>query len=661
MLKRQRWWWLAGGCVAGLVLAGGWWFFRPDPGDARLNAYVHGLPPVAIVFTSRSEPASLRAAAPHFLPSPPGRGAGGEGLSPEDGFVFPGKPLWQAREGRLRLLTPRGTVHELTWRKPLPDGGTLIDVMSPSISVNARKILFAGRRADDHGHFRLYEIGIDGQGLRPLTGGLEDAGCTALPPLRYCADGRTILSDNDRRRVDYDDVDPVYVDHTNGFIAFASSRTPDLGRGHARRATTLWLMHRDGGQKYPLTANRHNDRWPFLMTSNYLAFSLWSRNQEVITTDETDIRPLEPGGAGATAPVDIWMGAFTQTVGGQFGALVKSAVPVWRPRPLFNGRIVFMTTFDYATFDHDGANLPRLHVVQAEAGLLHNVPSARPAGQVLPAQKDYRLWCAPATDADGRPLSLATPSPCPAHHVVLAGAPLEAGEANPSPGRYGIYLTSDDKWGDTDASLTLLFDDPELVDAEPVAVYARQSKFWPTKPTPTPTDAAPADELRLANGTIYRGPAGTLFNSALYAFQVGDLPGQQTDIGAGPIYDRPPTNSIHTIRVYASRRDRFDDPVKPRVVGEWELLVDAPVTGDTLGARLPAGVPTVLAGFDQAGRVVRWTTAAKDSKGRQATFYAFAGDHYSAVGPLGKNFCIGCHPGHSSLGRSDHNHAEKLQ
>jgi len=365
-MRRHAWW--LGGVLAGSIALAAWWMFRADAGDARLKAFVHTRPPVPIVFTSRTDPASMRAAAPSG-----------------DGFVFPGQPLWQAKEGRLRLLTPRGTVHELTWGKLLPDGGTLIDVMSPSLSFDASKIIFAGRRGDDHGHFRLYEIGIGGDGLRPLTGGPDDAGCTAVPPMRFGRDEHTLLSDDERRRADFDDVDPIYLDQSSGFIAFASSRTPDLGRGHARRSTTLWLMHLATGQKYPLTGNRYNDRWPFLMASNFIAFSLWSHNQEVITADESDIRPREIGmAAAATAPADSWLGAFIQASGGQFGALIKPHVPVWRPRPLFNGRIAFMTTFDYAAFGHDAPTLPGLHVVQAEAGLLHNVPSAAPAGQKLP-------------------------------------------------------------------------------------------------------------------------------------------------------------------------------------------------------------------------------------------------------------------------------------
>src|SRR5438105_5202905 len=163
---RRRWLPAAGLLVVALAAAGsaGYWvFLRPDPGDPRLAAFVRGRPPVPVVFTSRSEPASLEAAAPD----------GG-------GFRYPGTRPWAAREGRLRLLTPRGTVHELTWGKPLPDGGPLIDVMSPSVSLDGKKILFAGRKAPpDHGRFRLYEVGIDGSGLRPLTGRPGDGGRTA--------------------------------------------------------------------------------------------------------------------------------------------------------------------------------------------------------------------------------------------------------------------------------------------------------------------------------------------------------------------------------------------------------------------------------------------------------------------------------------------------
>src|SRR5437763_11486470 len=101
---RMRWLGLlAAGAVALAGLAV--YLLWPARGDLRLRVFVHSRPPVPIVFTSRTEPASLIAAA-----------------DDGEGFAYPGRGLWQAREGRLRLLKPSGSVHELTWGKMLPDG-----------------------------------------------------------------------------------------------------------------------------------------------------------------------------------------------------------------------------------------------------------------------------------------------------------------------------------------------------------------------------------------------------------------------------------------------------------------------------------------------------------------------------------------------------------
>src|SRR5207249_4084722 len=63
--------------------------------------------------------------------------------------------------------------------------------------------------------------------------------------------------------------------------------------------------------------------------------------------------------------------------------------------------------------------------------------------------------------------------------------------------------------------LRLLFDDPDLVDAEPVAVYARPFKDWDKVQSPQ-GPAKPADALRLAGGQAYDGPAGTPVNGSPY-------------------------------------------------------------------------------------------------------------------------------------------------
>lgn len=631
MVRRVRHWVLAHPrAAAGAVLlcaaaaAGYWLATRPDPGDRRLAAFVRGRPPVPVVFTSRTEPTAFDAAAP-------------EG----EEFAYPGKRLWAAREGRLRVLTPHGTVHELTWGKPLPDGGTLVDVMSPSVSLDGKRILFAGRRGDGHGHFRLYEVNLDGTGLRPLTGGPDDPGAAAAPPMRFGPDGSP-LPEAERRRVDYDDVDPAEVNDDPRQIAFATSRTPDLGRDHARRATTLWLL-RDTGVMAPATANRNNDRWPVLLPSGYVGFSLWSRNREVVAADETDIRPYDPAVPSATNPADNWLGAILR-IGSSphFGMLVKPEVPVWRPRPLFNGWLTFMTA----------APGGGLTAVQAPPGLISYVAAARPVGSEMPALEGVRLRPGPDRDADGRPLWVATPSACPPAGVLLAAAPVEPGRSSPEPARYGIYLAPDD-WPDPDAAgpssgveARLLFDDPDLVDAEPVAAYPRKV----TTPVAAAPVAPPPDvELKLAGGRLYRGPAAPVMITGLHASLMEKVPGQRTDTGEGPVFGPSPVGTLAKIKVYAARRDRFDDPARPRVRGEWELLAEfgGADPGGASGGPLPTADPTVLAAFDKDGKVLKWTTAAKDSRGRRATFYGYAGDHYSLATPGVRTFCVGCHPGHS--------------
>jgi hypothetical protein len=631
--------WVLASSSAVLLLGGGiaYWLLSNDAGDPRLQPFVHAKPPVAIVFTSRSEPQSLHAAAP-------------EG----EGFTEPGQRPWAAREGRLRLLTPRGTVRELTWEKRLPDGDTLVDVMSPSISIDGERILFAGRRASGHGRFRLYEIGVDGSGLRQLTGGPDDEGCAALPPLRWRSDG-SVIPHSERRTTDYDDVDPIELNFTDRRIAFVSSRMPDLGRDHARRSTTLWLLEPDG-RKRQITANRNNDRWPFLLSSGYLAFSLWSRNREVVADDMSDIRPAS---AGATAPTDAWLGAFTQIPGGHFGMLAKPSVPVWRPRPLFANRIAFMTTLSA------DARMP-LTVVQAPPGLLANAPSAIGTGDRLPRSKGTTLRRGPDRDAEGRPLWLATPSPCPPSSLLMSGAAIVEGESVPRPGAYGLYMCNEN-WPEqiepasaADIDLKLLFDDPDFVDAEPVAIYERNIAL--NDPKTPGGQATPPAESKLANGRVYEGPMGQLLATAIDSpTLMRNLPGQRTDSNQEPIFDAPPAGKIDHIRIYAANRDRFDDPKEPRIAGNWELILRVPVQKGVASSWVPAGVPTVLAGFDSKGHVVRWTTTATDSTNKQASFYAYAGDHYSLAQPNGKHFCVGCHPGHSGMSSESHNHGERLR
>jgi hypothetical protein len=577
----------------------------PDPG---LAAFARGRPPVPVVFTSRSTASAFEAAPPEA-----------------DGFTYPGTIPFAAAEGRLRRLDPDGRVTELTWGRPLPGGGTLVDVLAPSVSLDGTRVLFAGRRADpDPGRWRLYQVDLDGGHLTPLTGGPGDAGCVATPPMRFAADG-TALADADRRRTDYDDLDPTDLG-PNGF-AFASSRLPDFGRDSARRALQLWRWPAGGAGPVPLTASRAADRWPVLVGGDRLVFSLWSRGREAVPADRSGVRPVGDGGPFATAPSDGWMAARVTANAAEFGYAVKPAEPVWRPRPLFNGRVAYTT-----------AGRP-YRLAQADWGTIGAAPSSLAAGQALPAHGGAVPIPGPDRDADGRPLSAGQPSAVPGGRVVFAAAPVGSPDAD-----YGLYMAGDD-WAVPPAAEPL-FDDPRLCDAEPVAAYPRELSPGPRAREPSAAAIDPPPPLlRLAGGREYRGPMGYFENIAAAAAVRSPIPWQP----AGPADPRrdplvPPPPGLAAMVVYANRRDRFDHPTEPRVPGRWELLATVRMDDpNDFRAWLPSDplVPVALAGLDAGGKVVRWA-------GRGgATYYAFAGDHASGVRAGGYHYCNGCHAGHT--------------
>jgi hypothetical protein len=608
---------------------GGHFFFRFSfsaklgvesvPEARELAQFVRSKPAARIVFTSRTAPTNLEAPAPQA-----------------DGFHYPGTIPWAARSGRLRLLDTDGKVYELTWGRLLPDGSTLIDVMSPSVSLDGTRILFAGRKsAPDPGRWRIYEVSTTGAGLKPLTGSADDVGCVASPPLRYASDGSR-LAEEDRRRLDYDDVDPIDLG-PSGF-AFASSRLPDLGRDHARRATQIWKWAPGAPAPSPLTANRNNDRWPVLVAQDRILFSQWSRNREAVTADFSEVRPISAGGHFATEAPDHWVANWVMPNGAQFGFGVKCPEPVWRPRPLFNGRLVFMTQ----TPEHAG----RMRLAQVDWGYLRSAPSSLVPGASIPDRFGGTLLFGPERDAEGRELTAGSPSPCPGEMVLFSAAPVGS-----TPAAFGLYCVPDD-WGGGAGVPHLLFDDPAFADGEPVAVYARGLTAT-AREEPLASSERPR-RLALTGNRDYTGPVAYLENFAIHDAIRSPIPRRYapTDKPGDPRYNPviPPAENVTAIAFYAAHRDRFDDPQRPRVIGEWEKLLVAPVSSQgALRVWIPSDplTPTVLVGLDATGKVATWTGPTRDASGHTPTYVAFAGDHYSGTRPNGYHYCNGCHTGHT--------------
>ncbi len=596
-----------------LIALGFCWLFQPYklPFDnPNLASFVLQPLPYPVVFTSRS---NLSA----FIAVPE------EGL----GLQFPGRGLFQA-EGCLRLITPSGRVQELTRGRELPGGGTLIDVLSPSVSPDGKRVLFAARKsAPDPGRFRIYQINLKDFSIKQLTGTNTDPGCVKLPPMRHDSMG-AMLSNDLRIKTDFDDIDPIELADESGTLVFSSSREPDLGRDHSHRSMQIWSWKKNSSSPVPMTANRNADRWPWQLSSNIIAFSMWSRVREVISADGTEITAFSSKLNQLTSPTNQWMAMFLSSQGEHFGLLAKGPFSIFRPRALEDGKLIFMT------LDKNG-DMTRLGI--CPPGWVGDSPSSRPKTTPLVSTLSPVIFSR-LTDPQGRNLRFATPTPFPENKILLSFSNAEA------PNSFGLALLSTKAMEQQIPEM--IFDDPEFVDGEPVVVLPRKIM---------PTVTSSGQELVVPSG---QEDKGLIFATSLNYSAMENLPGQLTDLGGGPIFNPPPAGLIHQLRFFSSPRDRFDDPKIPRVITNHSPISKLNVIAESANGWVPAGTPTLLAAFDSQGKIASWTSNAKDSNGRQSTTLGFAGDHYSLINSGKKHFCVGCHPGHSGLTPIEHKHHE---
>jgi len=116
------------------------------------------------------------------------------------------------------------------------------DVRDPQVHYDARKILFSYRSGDSH-QFHLYEIGVDGQGLRQLTDG------------------------------PYDDIEPTYL--PDGEILFVSSRCKRYVPCWRTHVATLYRCDGDGQNVRSLSSNVEHDNTPALLPDGRVLYTRW--------------------------------------------------------------------------------------------------------------------------------------------------------------------------------------------------------------------------------------------------------------------------------------------------------------------------------------------------------------------------------------------------
>ncbi|MCP4640533.1 MAG: hypothetical protein GY851_08875, partial [bacterium] len=118
-------------------------------------------------------------------------------------------------------------------------GGNIRD---PRVHYDGGKILFAYRKGGTH-HYNLYEVNIDGTGLKQLTFG------------------------------EWDDMDPAYL--PDGGIIFASSRGKRFIPCNHVVAAILFRMDADGSNMLCLSANNVRDDRPAVLPDGRIVYTRW--------------------------------------------------------------------------------------------------------------------------------------------------------------------------------------------------------------------------------------------------------------------------------------------------------------------------------------------------------------------------------------------------
>jgi len=121
------------------------------------------------------------------------------------------------------------------------DAGTGI-VRDPEVSFDARRVLLSYRATED-GHYHIYEMNIDGTGLRQITDG------------------------------PFHDLDPFYL--PDGRIGFTSSRCKSRALCFWVHAATLFAMNADGSNIQALTSNNVNEFTPQMLPDGRILYTRW--------------------------------------------------------------------------------------------------------------------------------------------------------------------------------------------------------------------------------------------------------------------------------------------------------------------------------------------------------------------------------------------------
>ena len=528
-------------------------------------------------------------------------------------------PARRVHFGKLLIRGSDGTVSALLANearsRSLP-----VDVTDPDVSYDATRVVFSGY-SDRERAWRIWEVGIDGTGLRQLTQSDRQSDLS-----RYGAAAA--------RMANYDDLDPCYL--PDGRICFVSTRYPQIAPDGRERSTNLYVVNSDGSDVHRITSERFGADTPTVDPSTgRVVYSRWWRSIQM------NGPPPEPEQAAPAAPEPppVRPGGYNHSPRTPPPPPPPQSPTMSRSRPAVSGLadsdFTGLNSWFLAGINPDGSGLSMFSGFHFDRELTQAWrPSFLDDGTALalflpdtplmgmPSPKGLRRFSRGATRPQ-RLRGVQTFTGQQTRHIIFASAvPLPDGRVLVSashpedPDQFDLYLQADLVSAPEPLHGSFTF---AKLDAVPVLV----------RETP------PVIEDKLTDRLVEQAPQTVeeaYEQGGKFTFVVENIHANAPVDVALP--NAPPLKKGMVIEFYMSPQrtdDRRPDP--PILVKRQPISPTGRVE-----VELPAGVPLF-----EALRLENSELAV----GRDGQVYHVGGMNYGRVGSKAR--CIGCHTGHSMM------------
>jgi hypothetical protein len=494
--------------------------------------------------------------------------------------------------GRLLVWRPDGSVTDLT-----KDSG-LFDVQQPDVSFSGDKVVFSAVTGPDE-QWRLWEIGLNGSGLRQLTFSDRDI---AIP------DNPQKPGVNQEIFGRYGDFGPAYL--PDGRIIFASTRYMTLSGSCSQRGQNLYVLNPETGKAYRRTTDRAGAFDPAVLNDGRIVFSHYVDAMNTPARYGSGLRPLLKEYNFGPSFWGIWAMNPDGTGAGRYAFLRGGLVDdggVHQPRQLPNGNLVVSYRAMGTLLGDPLASA--VTIIRPGACPLHEL---RFLGN--PSVLEAPHACGPAPLPDGRIALSYTPTT----KVSMDPAGIRSAEFD-----FGLYLA--DKRLE---HLTLVYNDPEMDELDACAAVQRSAPVIPDCPQVDMITDDPAIDL---------GKTAKMINSNVYA----DLPLKVCGLPS------PRVGTVAWVEIYDDSQtfetsDEFPLLKKqmPRFIQRFPVM-----NNGSFEATVPADRALLFVLVNKDGVAVRSPMSPQEPDMREQTVtHSFNGHDY--LRPDDTIRCTGCHKGH---------------